>query len=94
MPEGEAGLPPRISLHCVAQVRKYRKCSYGEAGGLVIICVTTSEWATQVMKPNYQFEKRQRELEKKKKKAEKADKKTVATEVPAVDETVVAPEDK
>lgn len=27
------------------------------------------------MKPNYQFEKRQRELEKKKKKAEKAQKK-------------------
>ena len=28
-------------------------------------------------KPNYQFEKRQRELEKKKKKAEKADRKIV-----------------
>ena len=31
---------------------------------------------THVAKPNYQFEKRQRELEKKKKKAEKALKKT------------------
>lgn len=31
---------------------------------------------TYVAKPNYQFEKRQRELEKKKKKAEKALKKT------------------
>lgn len=29
-----------------------------------------------VAKPNYQFEKRQRELEKKRKKAEKADKKS------------------
>ena len=46
------------------------------------------------MKPNYQFEKRQRDLEKKKKKAEKAEKKTAAAEVPAVDETVVVPEDK
>ena len=32
-------------------------------------------------KPNYQFEKRQRELEKKKKKAEKAQKKATAPEV-------------
>lgn len=31
---------------------------------------------THVAKPNYQFEKRQRELEKKKKKAEKAQKKS------------------
>ena len=31
-------------------------------------------------KPNYQFEKRQRELEKKKKKAEKAQKKATAPE--------------
>lgn len=35
------------------------------------------------MKPNYQFEKRQRELEKKKKKAEKAQKK----QAPANDAT-------
>lgn len=32
-------------------------------------------------KPNYQFEKRQRELEKKKKKAEKAQRKAAVTEV-------------
>lgn len=31
-------------------------------------------------KPNYQFEKRQRELEKKKKKAEKVQRKAVASE--------------
>ena len=31
-------------------------------------------------KPNYQFEKRQRELEKKKKKAEKANRKASASE--------------
>lgn len=35
-----------------------------------------------MMKPNYQFEKRQRELEKKKKKAEKADRKTALSDVP------------
>lgn len=33
---------------------------------------------TDVAKPNYQYEKRQRELEKKKKKAEKAQKKSEA----------------
>ena len=40
-------------------------------------------------KPNYQFEKRQRELEKKKKKAEKAQRKAVAPEGTPPD---VAPE--
>ena len=35
---------------------------------------------TYVAKPNYQFEKRQRELEKKKKKAEKERKKAVAAD--------------
>jgi hypothetical protein len=35
------------------------------------------------LKPNYQYEKRQRELEKKKKKAEKEQKKTSAAETPA-----------
>lgn len=34
------------------------------------------------MKPNYPFEKRQREQEKKRKKAEKAQKKATGTEVP------------
>ena len=34
------------------------------------------------MKPNYQFEKRQREMEKKKKKAEKAQKKSTGNEPP------------
>ncbi len=34
------------------------------------------------MKPNYQFEKRQREQEKKRKKAEKAQKKAAGTDVP------------
>lgn len=45
-----------------------------------------------MIKPNYQFEKRQKELEKKKKKAEKAaeklEKKHIATELPAADEPV------
>ncbi len=35
-------------------------------------------------KPNYQFEKRQREQEKKKKKAEKAQRKAQASEAPAI----------
>jgi hypothetical protein len=41
-----------------------------------------------MMKPNYQFEKRQRELEKKKKKAEKADRKTALVDVPPADDAV------
>jgi hypothetical protein len=41
---------------------------------------------TTVAKPNYQYEKRQRELEKKKKKAEKAQRKTTSgDEAPAND---------
>lgn len=46
-----------------------------------------------MLKPNYQFEKRQREQEKKKKKAEKAMKKAVAPNEP-VAETPVVPSDK
>lgn len=43
------------------------------------------------MKPNYQYEKRQREMEKKKKKAEKEQKKASATEMPPVPEAIVPP---
>lgn len=45
-------------------------------------------------KPNYQFEKRQRELEKKRKKAEKAQRKSAPPEPPVVEapEPAVAPE--
>jgi hypothetical protein len=54
---------------------------------------------SQDLKPNYQFEKRQRELEKKKKKAEKAQKKATptdepVTEAPPVAEAAVQPENK
>jgi hypothetical protein len=50
-------------------------------GGLEsgIVCSITVE-RKQVAKPNYQYEKRQRELEKKKKKAEKAQRKSSPTE--------------
>jgi hypothetical protein len=37
------------------------------------------------LKPNYQYEKRQREMEKKKKKAEKEQKKAASTETPQVE---------
>ena len=48
------------------------------------------------MKPNYQYEKRQRELEKKKKKAEKELKKGAPAETPPEAETAteVPPENK
>lgn len=46
-------------------------------------------------KPNYQFEKRQRELEKKKKKAEKALRKAAAPEgAPPNEASVALPENK
>jgi len=37
------------------------------------------------LKPNYQYEKRQREMEKKKKKAEKEQKKAASTETPQLE---------
>lgn len=45
-----------------------------------------------MLKPNYQFEKRKRELEKEKKKAEKAQKKMAPAETPQVTESPVLPE--
>jgi len=45
------------------------------------------------LKPNYQYEKRQRELEKKKKKAEKEQKKAASTGTPPAPEAAV-PQDK
>jgi hypothetical protein len=44
------------------------------------------------LKPNYQYEKRQRELEKKKKKAEKEHKKAAPPEMPPVPEVVDQPD--
>ncbi|HRK76977.1 MAG TPA: hypothetical protein PLQ95_00425 [Thiobacillus sp.] len=47
------------------------------------------------MKPNYQYEKRQRELEKKKKKAEKELKKASPTGAPpATEDAALPPENK
>jgi len=46
------------------------------------------------LKPNYQYEKRQREMEKKKKKAEKELKKAVPAEPPPATETEVPTENK
>ena len=43
-------------------------------------------------KPNYQFEKRKRELEKKNKKAEKANRKTPADAAEPVNESDTTPE--
>ena len=45
------------------------------------------------LKPNYQYEKRQRKLEKKKKKAEKEQKKAATAETPPAPEALV-PQDK
>jgi len=45
-----------------------------------------------MLKPNYQFEKRKRELEKKKQKAEKAQKKMAPAETPPVTDAAVLPE--
>jgi len=58
-----------------------------------IVHGTTTE-RSQELKPNYQFDKRQRELEKKKKKAEKELRKATSTEPPPAPEAVVPPEQK
>ncbi len=46
------------------------------------------------MKPNYQYEKRQRELEKKKKKAEKEQRKGTSNPAPPATEAGTPPQDK
>lgn len=56
--------------------------------------MVTSEnhkWNRPVPKPNYQFEKRQREQDKKKKKAEKAQRKAAAPDETHSDMTSEAP---
>jgi hypothetical protein len=58
---------------------------------LGIVCDTTIE-RDQVLKPNYQFEKRRKELEKQKKKAEKTNKKVAAAEESQTVEPAVLPE--
>ncbi len=45
-------------------------------------CLGSATKRSPGLKPNYQYEKRQREMEKKKKKAEKEQKKAAATETP------------
>ena len=53
--------------------------------GSGIVCDITLIQRKHVAKPNYQYEKRQRELEKKKKKAEKAQRKASSSDAPAGD---------
>jgi len=48
----------------------------------------------QLAKPNYEFQKRQKELAKKQKKEEKKLRKTQANEVPAGEESPAAPADE
>jgi hypothetical protein len=48
----------------------------------------------RALKPNYQYEKRQRELEKKKKKAEKEQRKATSEQPPAATDTGTPPQDK
>ena len=54
-------------------------------------CLGHDQTGSPILKPNYQYEKRQRELEKKKKKAEKALKKSANTETPPATEAPVPP---
>ncbi len=75
--------------------RSSRQCEYSQrqakifrASGIVTVIETTGEI---MAKPNFQFEKRQRELEKKKKKAEKAQKKANAAGEPPAPETEPVP---
>ncbi|WP_298636775.1 hypothetical protein [uncultured Thiobacillus sp.] len=66
----------------------------GEVGRVGYRLRTTTE-RSQSLKPNYQYEKRQRELEKKKKKAEKELKKAASAGAPpATEDAAVPPENK
>jgi len=55
------------------------------------VCHTLTDKSLD-MKPNYSYEKRQRELEKKKKKAEKEHKKAAAPETPPIPEAIDQPD--
>ena len=54
----------------------------------------TKKGTSHVLKPNYQFEKRQREQEKKRKKAEKAQRKAASADTPPPPPSEPAPEQK
>lgn len=75
--------PPVESCH------RLGKTGLGESVSVFAIVVWPDSHYCSGMKPNYQYEKRQRELEKKKKKAEKEHKKAVPTETPPEPETVI-----
>ena len=55
-------------------------------------CLPTPTERSPELKPNYSYEKRQRELEKKKKKAEKAHKNTAPTDMPPMPEAISPPD--
>jgi len=60
---------------------------------LKYIFSTTDRQEIKLAKPNYQYEKRQKELAKKKKKEDKLKEKTQKNEVPATDDTADTPAD-
>jgi hypothetical protein len=66
----------------------FDKTSENRFSGIII----TGSQRIKIMKTNYQFEKRQRDLEKKKKKAEKALKKSAPAEPVEALEAAVLPE--
>jgi hypothetical protein len=64
--------------------------------GILSLKSTTTHNAKdrQLAKPNYEFQKRQKELAKKQKKEEKKLRKTLASEAPAAEEPPPAPADE
>ena len=73
------GAPPVITIR-----NPWPDPAHWKSSGSGIVWGSTIE-RTHGLKPNYQYEKRQREMEKKKKKAEKEHKKAAPTETPEVE---------
>jgi|GEM_PF-405727 len=87
MPPARAGLAaPQTGgtrSDCHSPQQRLRFIPPGNESGIVRPINTIPE--KHVAKPNYQYEKRQRELEKKKKKEEKAQRKAAGHDTPAAE---------
>lgn len=93
-----AGLPPSRGASCCSHPQTVVRYGPLEVLRIGYRLGSTIE-RSHGLKPNYQYEKRQREMEKKKKKAEKEQKKAASTETPPAEtppaaETAVPPADK
>ncbi len=86
-----AGLPPSRDASCCSHPQTVVRSGPLEVPWIGYRLGSTIE-RSHGLKPNYQYEKRQREMEKKKKKAEKEQKKAAATELPPASGAIAQPD--